>query len=353
MLSCSPIQTNESQMLAAQTLPPALRNAFARHPPLDTPLRPTVSRLAPPTGFCESQLWQWLTQPHRQMSGEPLEDATLKVARQALAAPTWEARHGLFRRFLAAEPSLQHQDVGTQLAMFVQSQQVMLSSRLTYAKTLSAIATALGWEVPMLRLYMAGLRKLGAEAPTHQATPLPRDLMRRIISATRDPHTQAALFLAWKTASRWADILTLTRESFVQLTPTQIVIEWSRTKTTSQGDFNPWRWTVVHDEGSMAELVRTLRSLRRNQPLTTIPTAQVPQLLQRFGGDYTAHSVKRGAVDHLVHEAVAGRLDQQLIPLLAKHQNVASQFPATTLRYVGDKVSLALMLGSQKATILL
>jgi hypothetical protein len=342
-------------MLGAQMLHPALRKALARHPPPSGSLHPpsTALRIAAPSGFSQNLLWQWLTQPSQQTSREPLEDATLKVARQALAAPTWEARSGLFRRFLGAEPSLRHPDMGTQLAMFVQSQQVMLSSRLTYAKTLSAIATSLGWDVPMLRFYMAGLRKLGAEAPTHQAPPIPRDRMHQVISATPDVFTRAALFIAWKTASRWADILTLTRESFVQLTATQIVIEWSRTKTSTQGDFNPWRWTVLHDTTAMTWLVSTIRRLRRHQSLTTVETAQVPQLLQRFGGAYTAHSIKRGAVDHLVHEAVAGRLDQQLIPLLAKHQNVTSQFPATTLRYVGDKVALALMLGSQKATILL
>jgi hypothetical protein len=351
MHTFSPMQATKSQMLAAQTLQPALRVAFDR---LGRDRQSTVAtRFAAPTTFCANQLWQWLTDPKRTPSSNPLEDATLSVARQALATTTWEMRHGLFRRFLQAEPSLQHEDVGTQLAMFVQSQQVMLSSRLTYAKTLSAIATSLGWEVPMLRLYMAGLRKQGAEAPTHQATPMPRELMRRIVAATQDPLTKVALFLAWKTASRWADILALTKESFVQLTSSQLVIEWSRTKTTSQGDFNPWRWTVVHDESPMSWLTKAVRHLRSHQSLTSIPTEQVPRLLQRFGGDYTAHSIKRGAVDHLVHEAVAGRLDQQLIPLLAKHQNVASQFPATTLRYVGDKVALALMLGSQKATILL
>ena len=87
--------------------------------------------------------------------------------------------------------------------------------------------------------------------------------------------------------------------------------------------------------------------------MTTIPTDSVPRLLQCLGGDYTAHSVKRGAIDHLVREAMADRLDQSLIPLLAKHQSPLTQFPATTLRYVGDKVALALMLGSHKATILL
>jgi hypothetical protein len=256
MPSPSPMQGNESLMLVTQTLRPALRVALNRHPPPGHARPSTVgSRFAAPTSFCANQLWRWLTEPRRTQSASHLEEATLGVARQALATTTWESRHGLFRRFLEAEPSLRHEDVGTQLAMFVQSQQVMLSSRLTYAKTLSAVATSLGWEVPMLRLYMAGLRKQGAEAPTHQATPMPRELMRRIVAATQDPCTKVALFLAWKTASRWADILALTKESFVQLSSSQLVIEWSRTKTTS--DFNPWRWTVVHDENPMSWLTRT------------------------------------------------------------------------------------------------
>jgi hypothetical protein len=375
MLLSSPIPCTRTSILGAQTqLRPALRchaRAEATWPSIRAqPLRPalrhvraaaapcpaTPARLLGPDAsptYCRNLLWQWLTDG-ATVPRSTLERDTLQVARQALAATTWQSRHCLFRRFVQARAALNHEDVGAQLAMFVQAQQVTPQSRLTYAKTLSAIASSLGWEVPLLRLYMSGLRKQGAEAPLHQATPISRRRMRQVIEATQDAHTRAALFVAWKTASRWADILTLTKESFVQLSDNQVVIEWSHTKSSTQGDFNPWRWTVIHDALPMCWLLRIIRGLRRHQPLTTIPTENVPPLLQRFGGDYTAHSVKRGAVDHLVREAAAGRLDMQLIPLLAKHQNPGCQLPpAVTLRYAGDKVSLALMLGTQRATMLL
>jgi hypothetical protein len=177
--------------------------------------------------------------------------------------------------------------------------------------------------------------------------------MYTIINSTHNPTLRVALFVAWKCAARWADVLELSGKSFVQLTPTQIVVAWDSTKTTSAGDFRAWRWTVIHDRLPMDWVVQVLETLGQLQPLTRVPTSVLPQHLQKFGGDFTAHSIKRGALDHLVREAVDGKLDIKLIPLLAKHQDPSNQFPASTLRYIQDKVALALLLGSQKATILL
>jgi hypothetical protein len=150
-------------------------------------------------------------------------------------------------------------------------------------------------------------------------------------------------------------VLALTRQHIVQLTATQVVIEWQNTKTTSPSDFRAWRWTVIHDVASMLWLVTALRPLAPTASIVTIPTDQLVALLSHSfpSKDYTAHSLKRGAIDHLVRQAVQGRLEVSLIPLLAKHQDPSHQFPATTLRYVSDKVSLALMMGTQRATILL
>ena len=66
---------------------------------------------------------------------------------------------------------------------------------------------------------------------------------------------------------------------------------------------------------------------------------------------YTAHSPKRGAIDHLVRKAVEGRIPAAIIPMLAKHSWRLHDFPETTIRYVSDKPALARLLGTQDATV--
>jgi hypothetical protein len=50
---------------------------------------------------------------------------------------------------------------------------------------------------------------------------------------------------------------------------------------------------------------------------------------------------------------IGNQLDISLIPRMAKHKVVFDVFPATTLRYLDDRVTLALLLRTQEATILL
>jgi hypothetical protein len=147
----------------------------------------------------------------------------------------------------------------------------------------------------------------------------------------------------------------VTKASFIDISPEQLVVEWSSTKTSSPSDFRAWRWTVIHDSASMRWAVSELSRMTEDRVLTETTTQQLVSLLDRQfpGKHYTAHSIKRGAIDCLVAHAASGRLDVKLIPLLAKHQDPATTFPATTIRYAADKVQLALMLGSQHATRLL
>ena len=66
---------------------------------------------------------------------------------------------------------------------------------------------------------------------------------------------------------------------------------------------------------------------------------------------YTAHSLKRGAIQHVMGQAVA-RLQRQdviqftpeMIRYLAKHEGKTGQvLPTTTVRYITDKVLVARM----------
>jgi len=66
--------------------------------------------------------------------------------------------------------------------------------------------------------------------------------------------------------------------------------------------------------------------------------------------DLTAHSFKRGALTFLAMLAVNGIFDLTLLPLIAKHKS-AMDFPAMTLRYIGDQETEALLMRTHEVTI--
>jgi hypothetical protein len=66
----------------------------------------------------------------------------------------------------------------------------------------------------------------------------------------------------------------------------------------------------------------------------------------------TLHSFKRGAADVLISEVSAGHLDIDLVPRLLKHKH-EQEVPDVTLRYVSERIKLAIALRTQEATKLL
>ncbi|KAJ9438178.1 hypothetical protein DIPPA_25160, partial [Diplonema papillatum] len=102
------------------------------------------------------------------------------------------------------------------------------------------------------------------------------------------------------------------------------------------------------------EIAELLRGLGNFQQLCPLSTDQFSRLL---GADnatklYSAHSVKRGAIDHLMNMKAAGApFALQLISRLAKHTNDADPTVANmTVRYTSDPVALARVLQTGDVT---
>ncbi len=295
-----------------------------------------------------------------------------RIIRTALpmwAASTWQQRRSLLQRlerFLLQHKELQSAPMGMQIAAFITaSTTTRPSTKLSYGKQLRALAKKTGTtSTPVLDLVLSGLSVTASSAEIHQATPATKQqiitLMKSLKERQSTSHTRLALalFLAWKTASRWSDIVALKKKNVLEITATQAVIEWGETKTTRRDRFRPTGWTVVEEKkypALLIELQQQLDLMNDNEPLTTTTTAQLRQLFRSNPAtqQLTAHSIKRGALDVLLTAAANKKLDPRLIPLLAKHKDCASQFPATTIRYLANKPNLARMLGTQKATKLL
>lgn len=310
--------------------------------------------------------------PH--LSGVP--DSVFNWATRTISSlwtnSTWKERARLYNRMreFAAENRISHLPLGMQAVAFVSSKTTttLVSSRVTYASHLRSLLHHLNVKTPLLDLYSRSLPLSGSTLPEHQAVPCPRDLAYSLVDevnrSQHHPDIAALLYLMRKTASRWSDILGLTGSSLVKSLldqdPPHIVIFWGSTKTNRALKIKPWMWTVVA-ERERPDLLKLVVELFRNtpqhRPLTELTTDNVTRLLRLDPRakrlNLSSYSFRRGATEELVKAAVEERIDSRVIPLLLKHNDALHQFPASTLRYAPDKVQLALMLGTQKATLLL
>ena len=238
-------------------------------------------------------------------------------------------------------------------------------ARLQYAKDLVAMLARMGTQTPVARMYMAGLRSSGALIPEHQAYPISVEQIQSAIkTAQQQRHIglAAALFIAWKTASRWSDVNRLVRRNIVNPTAQRLTVYWGdATKTTRAEPFAVRGFTVMEHPAGMQWLIDYLNTLEPDQFVCTWctdkatkwmhETLPVADPLRRV----SASSIKRGAVTFLVRAAARGQLSPELISRVAKHKHWFEEISATTIRYVGEEVweELALCLRTQEATRLL
>jgi integrase len=226
-----------------------------------------------------------------------------------------------------------------------------LATKLQYAKILHVLLNRLGAQVPLIALYMQGLRASGAMAPTIGAPCATLRQIRALIGGT-DGRIAAAVSLAWRTASRWSDLLGLRGKDFLIVEDLRIVVRWGPTKTNRGCQVSTSSLTVVASIVPMLELVPVLRSLRPNQYFCHVTTDQFRHLLASYptASNLTAHSIKNGAIDLLAHHALMGHLDPGLIPRVTKHTGT-QMLPSVTLGYMRNEVQRAELLETQKVTV--
>ena len=277
------------------------------------------------------------------------------------AQSTWKDRGRLWKRYA----QFLQQKLGREVSngidpqsalMFLESLDVSIQAKRKYAKTLLARHKSMtGETLQDLKNYSEGLLGQGAAVPKRQALAMARSDLE-YFSIGQPPHLRWPLFLAWKTASRWDEIVQLTGSSFLKIDPQEVIIQWGRnTKTSRKDPFRATGFAVIHHNSPMTKLCEYLGQFSDAEPITNIETTTLNRIFKQFATmkKYSAHSIKRGAVDLLIKAAADGKLDPRLIPLLAKHKDDLMNFPSSTLRYTSDKVALAKMLKTQLATILL
>lgn len=238
--------------------------------------------------------------------------------------------------------------------LFVAATKTSLQAQLRYCMALSGTMRRLGLERDALLTYGAALRSVGAAIPQHQALPIPRQLL--LDWAFRQERSlRLATLLAWKTASRWGDVINLSRKQVIFLSPREIILDFFTNPKGRRADpFKPSRWAVI--TGPLTEEIYDLiRARGEFSKLTGVTTAQLDAIWRRGElRDYSAHSIKRGAISHLFQAAAAGApIDLVALSCLAKHTTVTSLVSSTTLRYGADGVALARVLGTGRVTTFL
>ncbi|KAJ9439669.1 hypothetical protein DIPPA_13346, partial [Diplonema papillatum] len=189
-----------------------------------------------------------------------------------------------------------------------------------------------------------GRNRRGQAAPllVHETTAARGELAQ----TSDDPMERAAAKVECARAKKWECTSAIRRQ--------RLVVDWNTLPKGRRG--NPFcRSKVVAIRGPLTrEIAELLRGLGNFQQLCPLSTDQFSRLL---GADnatklYSAHSVKRGAIDHLMNMKAAGApFALQLISRLAKHTNDADPTVANmTVRYTSDPVALARVLQTGDVT---
>lgn len=275
------------------------------------------------------------------------------VAANLWAASTTQARRNLWYR-------LQHWCTDNHVpvtpnaaALFVLATGVSPQAQLAYATALSGIFRHFGVDTQPLLSTAAALRAAGGKVPLSQAAPIPKDTL--VAWARRQkPDVQLAALLAWKCVARWGEVQKLSRAQFLVVSPEEIIIDWHTTpKGRRANPFTLTKFTVITGDltGQCAALVTTLT------PFTTLTTLTTEGLNARWQvlpvmAPYSAHSIKRGAITHLLRLIAEGTpIPEELVSRVAKHTTPhTTGLTEMTVRYGADPVALARVLRTAEVT---
>ena len=229
------------------------------------------------------------------------------------------------------------------------------STLAAYATTLRAMYPGCGGD--LLSNYIASLRVLAGSSTLHQAPPITIAQFQEAFSKM-PPEVRWAFWLAWKTASRWADVKNITRKTVhFTVRPDEMVVDFHN--LTKASKLRPFRHDMVVLIRDTYENVQSFRryiaSRPLSAPLTTWTTNTLTQFLRKLfpGSHLSAHSLKRRVIQLLTEAAAEGLIPLQLVAQMAKHVGGQPLLPDTTVRYLTDRVALARANRSGEATRLI
>eukprot|EP00659_Diplonema_papillatum_P000307 gene307-biopygen317 len=272
------------------------------------------------------------------------------------ASTTVKDRRNIWRRLVAWTSQWGLPLNADTACLFVAATGVRPSGLLTYSKALSASFGAMGLPNQPLRTMSTALRGAGASVPESQALPVDKE---RLLgwAFLQAPAIQLAVLVAWKSASRWAEVAALSSDQFILVTPREVVVDWFQTpKGRRRNPFRASRYVVIL--GPLTDKISTLYgSLAPFCPLSNLTTTALDSLWAKTPemAGYTGHSIKRGATTHVLERVVEGeRVPMYLLDRLAKHEEKSgTALSEVTIRYGGNPIAMARALETGRVTMLL
>lgn len=232
----------------------------------------------------------------------------------ALALSTRRGVHSVYRRFLEFSRHWEMQcgtplDVPTAVVLFVtrllSRGDISKSSAVQYVVDIQSAEKRLGrpLDSQLVRDFVRSLKRAGAMNPTRQAVPATKADVERAIGLEPDPIVRAAVALAWYGAARISDVLSREARHFTEMSG-----YWSVDWVGSKSD--PFRLGQATGVALPMPQSETLRSLIRTTPaqqrvFSGLPFKRVVAALKRAGQSLTGHSLRRGALFHLLRSGVS------------------------------------------------
>lgn len=236
---------------------------------------------------------------------------------------------------------------------------VGLSAIYQYAKTISAVAGRQDddaeWPGNLLAAAKKVLTKMGARIPDEQAEPATKEEVMKFVRTSRErKETKLLIYLAWKSASRADDMRKLNPHDITEVTHQGrplIILRWrpkalkdlgsGRLKNGGNGLGHSCVVDMGEDHREMMDFLKT-----RQRCVTEMSTEEMGRILKKIRPDLSAHSLKRGALQHVIKEGVP----LEVLVELARHSS--ERIPEQTRLYL-PPVALALALRTHEATRLL
>lgn len=303
-------------------------------------------------------------QPKRLPLTSPLTIASLRSSLQVRLDAAFASSTTETRVYLAAtlRTFLQHYQ------WEVSSESVLLClewmSATAQARTLLKYGRVMAAMFPVIKdveyaRWCISLAKESAKIPIRQVEALTWLDLSRFLASLPMP-LRWMVWLAWKTSSRWEEIMALDPSDVLSSVINgllRVVIDFSwKTKSSKTRPFRPDMLVNLQDKKMRhKKFLEWTMTRRPHEPFTTVTADELRTMLRKFfPGRYLGTvSLKAGAITHLHMEAALGRIPLPTVIALAKHQTDLRTVPDHHVRYGRNKVALAVALGSGAATLLL
>lgn len=283
-----------------------------------------------------------------------LDALTAKRLKGAFAPSTWNRREMLRSNYHLFTEAFQLPHTSQTAMRFFSwlSTNLLDSSLLTYTTTFLAMHPEL--KSADTAMYIRAIKTAFGLRPSSSARPLTQEEVYRILAALPPP-VQLIFFIAWKTASRWADAKALCPGDIIPINQYEAAICFPITKATYMRPFRPDLLVHLVHKFPITELLAQISTVNPCKPITAVTTMALNKMMRNILGDPTVSTrcIKKGAADHLIQHVASGHLQLDVVGRLLKHAKTPQLIHDTSVRYTTDKATMAVAMGSGQATYLL